>query len=362
MLSILAIAAAGVCILIVSNSGPTGAVSSIGQEHPARETGSNGSLPLLPWVPVAKAEGGPDGVAEKPPANSYLAMGGIMEDFSAEKIEPYLRRKNRNAESLIVAAKLTRDSRYLLEAVNLFPENARAQFALAMSGTPEERTDAIQIFRKLEPDNSAGDYLMAFELFRTGDRQGGIHALRVAGSKTRFWDYGGELARDLEDALLVSGFTPLQACAFAYYHPKNEFPTTLLRLGGEISDLQAELHESGKESEIAALAWSGLDMLRHARCSAPRSLINEAADSAVTKVLLKHLPPDMLTPDNKTVAEIRAEADALKEEIFALADFASNTLDDLGEEDALRYYRSIQRLGEMEALRAFTEQERNQPR
>jgi hypothetical protein len=91
-------------------------------------------------------------------------------------------------------------------------------------------------------------------------------------------------------------------------------------------------------------------------------MINEATDSAVTKVLLKHLPPDMLTPDNKTVAEIRAEADALTEEIFALADFASNTLDDLGEEDALRYYRSIQRLGEMEALRAFAEEKRNQPR
>jgi hypothetical protein len=362
MLSILALAAAGSTILLVSNSGPTGAGPSSGQNHPARETGSNASRPLLPWAPVEQADGKLDELEEKPPANSYLAMAGIMEDFSADQIEPYLHREHRSAESLVAAAKLTRDVEYLREAVRRFPENPRGHFALAMSGTPDERMDAIQAFRNLEPDNSAGDYLLALELFRTGDRQGAIDVLLAADGKTRFMDYGSELAVAMEDALLGSGFTPLQACAFAYYHPKNDFQTILLRLGGEISDLQAELHESGKESEIAALAWSGLDMLRHARCSAPRSMINEATDSAVTKVLLKHLPPDMLTPDNKTVAEIRAEADALTEEIFALADFASNTLDDLGEEDALRYYRSIQRLGEMEALRAFAEEKRNQPR
>ena len=362
MLAILAISAGGMIFFRVAHIGPTGAGPSRGQDQPARETGSNGFLPLLPWVPVAKEEGETDGVEEKPPANSYLAMGGIMEEFSVDRIEPYLHRMHRSAESLVVAAKLTRDVEYLREAVRRFPENARTQLALAMSGTPEERKGAIQAFMNLEPDNSAGDYLLALEFFRTGERQGAIDVLLAADGKTRFRDYGTELAAGIEDGLLVSGLTPLQACAFAYYHPKNDFPSILLRLGGEISDVQAELHESGKESEIAALAWSGLEMLRRARSSGPRSMINDAAESAITRALLKHLPPDTLTPHGKTVEEVLAEADALKAEIFALADFASNTLDDLGEEEALRYHRSVQRLGEMEALRAYAEEMGKHPR
>lgn len=312
------------------------------QDHNAR--------PLLPWVPVAQEHA--ESATDKQPANSYLAMGGSLEELSTEELEPYLRARNHSAESLVVAAKLTGDSRWLNEALVRFPENPRVQLALALSqNTPNERGSAIEAFRRLDPENSLGDYLLAREFFRNGDRQAGIETFLRAGQRTYFTDYGREFAREFEEALLISGFTPLQACAFTHAHPKNEISGLVLALTGAISDLQMEWYESGKQHEIATIAWSGLDMLKHFRGAGQRSMVDEAVESVVAKQLLKLLPPDMSTPEKKTVAEISAEADALKEEIFELAEFSSLALEHLDEQNALRYYRSIETFGGVQALR-----------
>ena len=364
LLTIVAIAAAGLAFVYycVPRPSSTPELTTVRYTPPSEIHGMS-ARPLLPRSPIEKAnvtmEEEPEEEEKKPPANSYSAMGGALEDFSAEQIEPYLQRMNRSAESLVVAAQLTRNAVFLREAVSRFPENPRAQLALAMGGTPEERTAAIQAFRKLEPDNSFGDYLLALERFQADDRQGGIDAFLAAGSKSQFRDYGSELAQEVEQALLMSGFTPLQACAFAYFRGRKESQYTLLSLGVQICKLQTGLYQPGMPKEMTALSLAGLEMLRHARDSGPWNMFHECLARAITLNLVLLHPRDLVTPEKKTVAEIFAEANTLKEEVMSLAASASRLLDDLGEEEALRYYRNVQQVGELQALRALVGEKRN---
>lgn len=322
----------------------------------AREENRQESRPgdigkVLPWSPV---EGNEDerGKEIEFPANSYAALGGTWQELTADQLEPYLRQENRSAESLIAATELTGDVSFLREAAERFPDDARVLLPLAVLGTErEERMRAAEAFRRLEPQNSLADYLLADELFLAGERQKGRDTFLAAGKKPEFRDYAGDFAGAREGALLMSGFSPLQARAIGFYGMGPNGLGRTFGLGKQVIYAQQEFHEKGETETVEAVAWAAMSLHAKLQTRPSKSLKDEAWLIVVEKLCLQHLPLETLAHDQRTVAEHLSEAEKSEDAIRELAAYSPIWPDKLKEEEAVAHFERVKSFGELKALR-----------
>ncbi|MES2440550.1 MAG: hypothetical protein V4584_15900 [Verrucomicrobiota bacterium] len=150
-----------------------------------------------------------------------LGSNGEFPKLTPQEIENYLRTRNRSAESLLTAFRMSQDKAFLTEALEKFPNNPQVLFtALQLSEDPAKRLSLLESLKRADPDNGVANCLAARCLINLGKNDEAVaELLKCSGKPIK--DFTTDFFQNAEEAYLSAGFSPVEAkMAGLYSTPK----------------------------------------------------------------------------------------------------------------------------------------------
>ena len=289
-----------------------GGGTSSSKAPPSWGTGDRGvvrqpALPAPRLEPSASASPPAGSAGEHPLLGRVLAEGGTL--LKVEQLRSYLAANQRNAESLVTAARLTNDLSLLREAVARFPGDARAQFELALrTSDPQERARAMEALRAADPNNAMGSYLSAADAFKSGRSDDAVRLLSEAMQRGSLDDYAMVNVVSAEEAYLSAGFTPLQAKAAAMFGMTMPQVAQMTHLSQEMEALRNAYAGTGDAESAQAMIEMGIDLGHRVQQSlGNRILISDLVGVAIEQRFLKTLDPAAVLADSGLTVDQRME-------------------------------------------------------
>ena len=319
--------------------------------------------PRLP-APRIKPQATPvEDVAEiLQPTNAFARLSkedGELPKLTRDQIEFYLAQNRRSAESLIAAYWRTGDRSLLQEAVAKQPHEPRVSFAgwiaaqMKDDAPPEERRQWLDALKQSAPDNALANYLSAQDYFKSGQTDRAVEELIAAAGKSKFQDYSADYAQTVEEAYLAAGSSEAEANAIAAYDVLLPHLAEMRRLSESLPNLAALYRQAGDEPSAQAILQMGLDLGQRLEESSGGSLTTrDMVGLAIQRNLLKGLEPG--APYGNTGQTVQNQLDALTqrvESIKGLWKAAQPVLENVPDQELIRYFDRMKTFGETEALR-----------
>jgi RNA polymerase sigma factor (sigma-70 family) len=166
------------------------------------------SMPRLPAPSVRTAVASGVPAENLQSTNLFARVSEKPLQMTAEQAENFLTENNRSAASLLAAFRTTGNPVYLMEAMQIFPDDPQVAFeaALKKDTSPEEKRRWLDVLKKSGPDNPFGNYLSALEYFNSGQADQAVQELVIASGKSRFNDYGVDRLQANEEAYRSAGY------------------------------------------------------------------------------------------------------------------------------------------------------------
>jgi hypothetical protein len=340
--------AAGILLLMRSDMIPSGQQAVGSGTSPGRTQSRQTELDQKNGKRRLRSESGPR------PKN---ALADYIENLSfdhppPEDAERWLSARGRTTNHLIAAWKVTRSLEFLRSAAALGNPPDRLALLLLASheDTPEARRKAADGFAALDPDNSLGDYFLAWHAFENGQTEEGLRRLRAASNKPVYHTYRESLTNEIRDLHEFLGLDPLVAKAIASDGIGSPSARQQLGIAKKLRSLYQEAAGSGDRESASGMLQDGLLLARRGRES--ESLLDALVFTACEITLLKSCPSDAVpVPGGPTAGEMMASRNALKEELKGLASSSLEQLGRIPPAAAHRYYDIVQTKGELAALR-----------
>jgi len=338
-----------------------GPASSPGRTEPV----STRSIPRprLP-APRIKPQATPvEAVAEiLQPTNAFARLSkedGELPKLTRDQIESYLAQNRRSAESLIAAYWRTGDRSLLQEAVAKQPHEPRVSFAgwiaaqMKDDAPPEERRQWLDALKQSAPDNALANYLSAQDYFKSGQTDRAVEELIAAAGKSQIQDYSADYVQNVEEAYLAAGCSESEAKAAAAYGVWLPQMSELKRLGESLRDLGALYRQAGDEPSAHAVLEMGLQLGRRLEESSGGSTtLRDMMGLAIQRSVLQGLEPS--APYGNTGQTVQNELDTLiqrRESLKTLWKQAEPILQNMPDQELIRYFDRMKTFGETEALR-----------
>ena len=279
---------------------------------------------------------------------------GRIPRLSRAEVDAYLAKQGRSAGSLLVGYRFCQDLALLREAAKVAPEDSAVQLELSLRGENlEERSAAVEAFRKSSPGNSLGDYLAVHVSFEKGDFVGAAGALLSSLGSDTLADYSQQIARGAEEAYADAGYDPVAAkvAATALLVSDRQPQVEAMRnVGQGLGQLRDELIKVGDFEAVEPTVLAGQTLGQRLNEQSPY-LIDQMVGIGIEKSFLEQLDPETLVGANgATVATRLAEIDARSTEIRDLVQTAQSIVN-LPSAQADRYVDIARRDGELAALR-----------
>ena len=275
-----------------------------------------------------------------------------------EQIEAYLAKYGRTAESLVTAFDVSRDKKYLQEALEKFPNDPFVRFAqtreyilMSDTTTPEERKAILEAFKKVSPDNGLGDCLSALEALKNGQTDVALSEISNALDKSSLSAYYTEMLQSREEFCLIAGLSESEARekSFGLLMPTESALKTLSR---KLSDLQLEYLNSGDPASAAQIAALNISISRGWGNSSGALLLSKLVATGMENAALKNLPQDQYFDFlGKTPAERIKELQALRVERREITSAFNEIEPQLSEQEKSIYFQRVKLYGEEKAMR-----------
>ena len=321
--------------------------------------------PRLPASRLSAASAASEGVPE-PVAESRLTRllrGESEERPTREQMEPYLQENRRSAESLLGAFMVTRDVGLLKEAAEKFPNDPGVQFLVATDSksTPEERSRALEAFKRAAPDNALGNYLAACDHFKAGRIDEAVKELLQAASKPKMRDFSMEFVQNREEAFLAAGWSLAEAKAEGMMGLVLPYASHLKEVGVQIAELAKQYQQSGDAVSAQNLSRMGLAFGQQVQTQlGPQILLEELVGIAIQRKLLDCLDPSWtFDASGQTVQDRLEELKQRRETIGKSAEQSESLLEQLNERDAITYFDRLKLHGELDAIRWLRNRQSN---
>jgi hypothetical protein len=321
-----------------------------------------------------------------PPAVDYdwrraLCDAKAPPKLPREVVEAFLEKRQRSAESLLVAYRALDDTNLLAEAAARFPNDPRVQRSvLSRDLIPEDRRKWLELFKASAPDNALANYLSAQEhmsnhyqeetgkwLFgpdklplqdylKTASAQAAINELAEATSKPRFENYVLEDRLDEEELNLAAGRSVVQARLGASGWSANLLPelAKFKSIAICLQEFEKFYLGAGDTASAQNLAQIGLTLANQLRSGENANLmINQLVGMASEAIHLRAWDAstgyDFL--GGKTPADRQAELKQERAALRTLTEGVREQLPALSEADVLSYSDRQRVYGETEAMR-----------
>jgi hypothetical protein len=276
--------------------------------------------------------------------------------LSEAQLNRHVKMRGRSLDSLLTALRISDNLDYLREAYERYPDHPDLLMELAQrSGSPEERREAIEALRQADPDWGLGDYLLALEQARAGDREAAMSTFLEAGSNN-FLDYTIlRKSEGLEQAYLDNGF-PLHQATFLGFHavPLRD-ATALATLSKEMSALQADFLKNGDTASALKLAQAARS-LNQKRQEEAFAIMENLTGDIFEMHLLQNLPAATDLGAGLTAGQRLADLQRKKRQI---ADAISVELyRGMSAQDLIEYIDLVKARGEWTALQQWRAKDR----
>lgn len=345
IVALLAVAVIGWTVITSGDGKKEDSISQTGSKKDPRKTTKQKR-------PKDKKPASPHPKPELPP---ILRLGKLPQ-LTDEQLDRFLTDNRRSPAALLAAYRIKEDISLLREAAAAYPEHPGVQLQMALrGGTPDEKQKALELFRKLEPDNSLGDYLSASFHFQQGNAEEGLKEVSLADSRAKFENHHADTAQYVEDAYLSAGQSLAEArCAAMFGQPMlTTMPLSLL--AGKLSDLQGQHLQAGDTASADAIYKMGISLATKVRGDS-KLLINDLVGMAIESRFLKQLPPDSIVPGTNLTATARLQTIVdERKQISALTGKSTQLQSSMSENDFLAYMKQVTRIGELKALRQLEE-------
>ncbi len=345
IVALLAVAVIGWSVLNSAGGKKDDAVSQTGTKEDTRKTTKQKR-------PKDKKPPHPLPKVELPP---ILRLGKIPQ-LTDEQMDRFLTDNRRSPAAMLAAYRIKGDIALLREAAAAHPEHAGIQLEMALrGGTPEEKRNALELFRKLEPDNSLGDYLSASFHFQQGNVEEALKDVSLADTRSKFENHQADATQCVEDAYLSSGKSLAEArCAAMFGQPVSS-TISLNMLAGKLSEIQGQHLQAGDAASAEAICKAGLALATKARGDS-KLLINDLIGMSIEARFLKPLPPESVVPGTNQTAAVRLQTiTAERQKISALTGKSTQLQSSMSENDFIAYLKMVNQVGELNALRSLEE-------
>lgn len=244
-----------------------------------------------------------------------LAQGYMGGEIPSEQLESYLRRHERNAESLLAAYELTQEDSLLKEAAERFPDDPRVLLRVAMhedSSFPG-RDEALDRLIELQPDNAVGPIVKAGRLAKEKKTDEAIDLLRESLKRGQFLDYRKERNLARQEALLSMGKSSVFAKSRALSVTDSPYLNGIKLASKAALDQAKELTKSGQQEAADELTSVVFAVGKKFYDRPQATLLDQAFANGLQQMGLQAMPPDAeLGGTGKTVADGLAELDKEK--------------------------------------------------
>ncbi len=299
--------------------------------------------------------------AEEPPsANpaadallSKLSKNGKNVKLTPEQLLTYLMENKRNAESLLIASRVSDDPNLLREAAKLAPGDPRVQFELATRGaTDAERRAGIQALRQAAPDNAMGDYLSAMDHFKSKDPAAAMEDIKAAMGKGRLEDYATENLQGTEEAYLAAGYSATDAKTASMMGMKLPQIQQMNDLSTQLSDLQQSYLKANDAANAETVSRSGLAVAQQMQNQLGNHfIINDMVGLAMESRVLAGIDPSSVIDDSGITAKQRLDQlNQRRAELKELSSTNLNILQTLPPREMMAYFDRAKIYGEARAL------------
>lgn len=284
--------------------------------------------------------------------SSWFSKAGKPPEVSAEQINAFLENNRRSPSALLAASRVANNIEFLREAAKAAPGDKAVQLELAVRGvTPEEKREALDRYRGLDPNNSYGDYLAALLDFQQGRTGEAVANLELADKHSEYQVPRAETRQPCEDLYLSAGLTPVEAKAAAMFLQPTVYLAPMSQLANYLANINPLGIQARDEATNARLLQSALGFSR--KISGDQTLIiSEMMRISVETRVLRAFPQDETLPGyGKTPAQRLEELNAERTEIATLGKDSAAIQADMTESEFLKYLKRVESEGEVNALR-----------
>jgi len=277
--------------------------------------------------------------------------------LSVEQIELFLKGKNRGADSLLAAYRLSQDPAYLREAIKNFEDNPAVQLEAALRApTVEERRQGIEAFKKLSPDNPLGNYLQADLAFTQGDYANAAEGLSANLSNGTLPDFSASLFQNTESAYSSSGYTPIEskiAALFAFNEDRVRYLGSLQNVSENLTNLRNQFIQQGDIDAAEPTVQMEITLGQHIQNQVNPALLNALVGQAIERRTLESLDPATPLGSNNGTVQSRLDELATKgQEINVLLNsLQAYPIESMSPEELNQYTQHVQQDGEIGALK-----------
>lgn len=267
--------------------------------------------------------------------------------LSAAQLKRHIETRGHSAASLLAALHISGNLDYLREAYDRYPANPDVLMELALlSESPEERLEAIQAIRKIDPDWGLPNYLLALEQAKAGDREAAMLTFLAAGS-SKFVDYSSvQKWEGIEQAYLDNGFAPHEAKFIGLMTAPAPDLMSLLKMSKEMTSLQTDFLKKGDTSSALQLAQAARALNQKKQAESFETL-EIVTGNGIETSFLKNLPPATELGSGLTagqrLADLRTKNEQIREAI------SIKTFLQMNEQELSDFVESAKIHGELEA-------------
>jgi hypothetical protein len=180
-----------------------------------------------------------------------------------------------------------------------------------------------------------------------------VEELIAAASKAKFQDYSADCAQNLEEAYLSAGYSETEAKAAAAYSVWLPNLCDLKELGHSVGELAKLYRQAGDEASAQAALQMGVNLgQRLTEPAGQRLLTYDMSGLAMERRILETLDP--ASPYDAAGHSVNDRLDELRQQVEAnkaLWKQADPVLQNMSDQELIRYFDRMKTFGELEALR-----------
>ncbi len=215
--------------------------------------------------------------------------GDVFISLSREQVEAYLLKNKRCAECLLNAFLETRDTNFLTEAGQNFPDNPLVQWTMFQQDiSADEKKGWLEKLKISSPDNALPNYLSALDSLKAGNIEEGLAEINAA-RKKNYNSFDNESIQSREEMYLLAGLPPEQAKIQGMYGVLLPGLAKMKSVALEIAALQQKSAASGDAVAAQQLAALGVEASRKVIEANSPIYINGLVGEAMENIALKNL-------------------------------------------------------------------------
>jgi len=290
-----------------------------------------------------------------------LSQKGLP-SLTSQQIQGYLTSNDRDATSLVIGSRLSKNPELLREAVTRFGDNPVVQLEMALHGpTQEERQAALDAFKQHDPQNSLCDYLDSLSAFERGDFSKAAGGLIQSLDSGTLQDYSLVLASGTEAAYLAAGYNSTEAQLYALFDSAQRNQDTTGKMGavadklGELRDQYIKNNDMDAAEPTVAI---GLDIGQKIQSQEKPSFLSSLVGIDIESKILSQLDPT--TPINSAgqtaetrLTELNQQKNLLQTLVQKVQDLPISKMSD---EQMKDYTQKLRNQGEVNATQWWIDQ------